>query len=231
MKILAIDTSSKMLSIALGDGKDIIKEENYLLDRRHSSLLIPKIKEMLEGSSLSINKIDAFVVGLGPGSFTGLRIGVSAVKGLGLALKKPCIGIASIDALAMNTMGNFVSCPNGQLTKLPMVVPIIDAKRENVYSAIYEKKNGRIIRKTDYLLIKVDKLLKKVKKDAIFLGDGVSIYKDKIGRGIFLQEKYWYPKAGNLIKLALPKIKRTKKCDLARLEPIYLYPKDCQVKK
>lgn len=218
MKILAIDTSSKFLSIALGDGKDTIKEENYLLDRRHSSLLIPKIKEMLDGSGLSINKINTFVCGLGPGSFTGLRIGVSAVKGLGLALKKPCIGIASIDAIALNADSG-------------MIVPIIDAKRENVYSAIYEKKNGRIIRKTDYLLIKVDKLLKKVKKDAIFLGDGISIYKDKIGRGIFLEEKYWYPKAGNLIKLALPKIKRTKKCDLAKLEPIYLYPKDCQVKK
>ncbi|MDP8230669.1 MAG: tRNA (adenosine(37)-N6)-threonylcarbamoyltransferase complex dimerization subunit type 1 TsaB [Candidatus Gorgyraea atricola] len=218
MKILAIDTSSKFLSIALGNGKDIIKEENYLLDRRHSSLLVPKIKEMLEGSGLSIKKIDAFVVGLGPGSFTGLRIGVSAVKGLGLALKKPCIGVASIDAIAMNADSG-------------MIVPIIDAKRENVYSAIYEKKNGRVVRKTDYLLIKMNELLKKVKKDAIFLGDGISIYKDKIGRGIFLEEKYWYPKAGNLIKLALPKIKRTKKCNLAKLEPIYLYPKDCQVKK
>ncbi len=218
MKILAIDTSSKFLSIALGNGKDIIKEENYLLDRRHSSLLVPKIKEMLEGLDLSINKIDAFVVGLGPGSFTGLRIGVSAIKGLGLALKKPCIGVASIDAIAMNAGSG-------------MIIPIIDAKRENVYSAIYEKKNGRVVRKTDYLLIKVDKLLKKVKKDAIFLGDGISIYKDKIGRGIFLEEEYWYPKAGNLIKLALPKIKRIKKCNLAKLEPIYLYPKDCQVKK
>ncbi|MFC1621515.1 tRNA (adenosine(37)-N6)-threonylcarbamoyltransferase complex dimerization subunit type 1 TsaB [Candidatus Omnitrophota bacterium] len=218
MKILAIDTSSKMLSIALGNGKDIIKEENYLLDRRHSSLLIPKVKEMLEELDLSIKKIDAFVIGLGPGSFTGLRIGVSAVKGFGLALKKPCIGVASIDAIAMNADSG-------------MIVPIIDAKRENVYSAIYEKKNGRIIRKTDYLLIKIKELLKKVKKDAVFLGDGISVYKDKIGRGIFLEEKYWYPRASALIKLALPKIKRTKKCNLAKLEPIYLYPKDCQVKK
>ncbi len=75
MKILGIDTSSKFLNIALSENEDIIREESHLLDRRHASQLVPKVKELLKKSRTSINKIDAFIIGLGPGSFTGLRIG------------------------------------------------------------------------------------------------------------------------------------------------------------
>ena len=212
------------MSIAVSENNDIIKEENLLLDRQHSSLLVPKIKELLKGVNLSIDEIDVFVVGLGPGSFTGLRIGASAVKGFGIALGKPCIGVASIDAMALNVDGR-----EGQ------IVPVIDAKRGNVYSAIYIRKNNRITKRTKYLLLKIDDVMKKVKGAAIFLGDGVSLYKENIERlrkgSIFLEEGYWYPRASNLIKLAFPEAKKNKKRSLSRLNPIYLYPRDCQVKK
>lgn len=224
MKILGIDTSSKFLSIAVSENNDIIKEENLLLDRQHSSLLVPKIKELLKGVNLSIGEVDVFVVGLGPGSFTGLRIGVSAVKGFGIALGKPCIGVASIDAMALN-----VDDREGQ------IVPVIDAKRNNVYSAIYVRKNSRITKRSKHLLLKIEDLMKKVKGPAIFLGDGVSLYKKNIERlskgSIFLEERYWYPRAFNLIRLAFPEAKKNKKRGLSRLNPIYLYPRDCQVKK
>ncbi len=87
-----------------------------------------------------------FVVGLGPGSFTGLRIGVSTIKGFGIATGKPCIGIASIDALAMNTTPGPGSTLPGSGSGNSLIVPIIDAKRGNVYSAIYKDgvKNQRI---------------------------------------------------------------------------------------
>jgi len=224
LKILGIDTSSKFLSVAVSENDDIIKEENLLLGRQHSSLLVPKIKELLKGVGLSISDIDVFVVGLGPGSFTGLRIGVSTVKGFGLTLSKPCIGVASIDAMALNVDGR-----EGQ------IVPVIDAKRGNVYSAIYMRKNNRIVKRSKHLLLKIDDLMKKVKEPAIFLGDGVSLYKENIERlserSIFLEEKHWYPRASNLIRLAFPEARKNKKRDLSRLNPIYLYPRDCQVKK
>jgi len=220
-----------------------------LLDRKHSDELLPRIKAILEKADVSIKTIDVFVVGLGPGSFTGLRIGVSTVKGFGLSLGKPCIGLASIDALALRVdMGE------------KLIVPIIDAKRENVYSAIYRKKGDQVIRLSGYQLIKIDKLMKeicptlfrfvslnKTKKGglrkslennnsgAIFLGDGINLYKERIEKlnkkAVFLEEEYWYPKASNLIKLALPNAGRIKNLDLTKLNPIYLYPKDCQVKK
>ena len=241
MKILGIDTSSKFLSIAVSEDKNIIKEESYLLDRQHSSQLVPKIKELIEKSRLSIKKIDGFVIGIGPGSFTGLRIGVSTVKGFGIALGKPCIGVASIDAIACNA-----AAASGN-----EIVPVIDAKRGQVYAAIYRKKANQIIRISEYLLLPIDKLMKKVKRDSVFLGDGVSLYRDKIANYInqdstkaftessknkrqsafLLEEKYWYPGAGNLIKLGFSRIKRTKKTDLAKLAPLYMYPEDCQVRK
>ena len=223
MKILGIDTSSKFLSIALAETDSIIIEESHLLDRSHSSLLVPKISQMLKKKSLSIDDVDAFIIGLGPGSFTGLRIGVSAVKGFGLATGKPCIGVSSIDALALNVD-----------VKKSMIVPVIDAKRENLYSAIYERKNNHIVKKTGYLLLGVNELMKKVKKEAVFLGDGIYLYGEKIQKlnkkAVFLEEKCWYPKSSNLIKLGITKIKKYKRKDLSRLNPIYLYPKDCQIK-
>jgi len=223
LRILGIDTSSKALSIALSKDRCIDIEESHLLDRRHSSLLVPKIKEMLEKANLSIDEVDVFVIGLGPGSFTGLRIGVSTVKGFGIAMKKPCIGIPSIDALAMNAD-----------VDAGAVVPIIDAKRENVYSAVYRKKKGRLVRKTGHLLLNVDKLMKRMRGPAVFLGDGVPLYRERIQRlnkkAVFLEEQYWYPAAGNLIRLALEKLKAHKRTGLEKLKPIYLYPRDCQVK-
>ncbi|MEK6732254.1 MAG: tRNA (adenosine(37)-N6)-threonylcarbamoyltransferase complex dimerization subunit type 1 TsaB [Candidatus Omnitrophota bacterium] len=225
MKILGIDTSSKFLSIAVSEDKNIIKEESYLLDRQHSSQLVPKIKELIKKSRLSIKKIDGFVIGIGPGSFTGLRIGVSTVKGFGIALGKPCIGVASIDAIACNA----ASASGNE------IIPVIDAKRGQVYAAIYRKKGNQIIRISGYLLLPIDKLMKKVKGQSVFLGDGVSLYRDKISdmnrKAVFMEEKYWYPRAGNLIKLGFSRIKRTKKTNLAKLTPLYMYPEDCQVRK
>lgn len=241
MKILGIDASSKFLNIAFSEDEDIIREEFHLLDRRHASELVPKVKELLKKSKVPINKIDAFVIGLGPGSFTGLRIGVSAVKGFGMASGKPCIGIASIDSIACNALENN-----------RYIIPIIDAKRSQVYAAIYRRKAGRVVRLSDYMVLPVDKLMKKVKGDSVFLGDGVSLYRDKIVDYInqdsaptkvgaesgknkrqlaFLPEEYWYPGAGNLIKLGFSKIKKVKKTNLDKLTPLYLYPEDCQIKK
>jgi tRNA threonylcarbamoyladenosine biosynthesis protein TsaB len=224
LRILGIDTSSRFLSIALSKDEDILREENYLLDRRHSGFLIPKIKDMLDKLGFIIDDVDAFVIGLGPGSFTGLRIGVSTAKGFGIATKKPCIGVASIDALALNADG---------IDRL--IVPIIDAKRGNVYSSIYERKGNKIIRVSEYLLLPIEKLVKKLKGDAVFLGDAISLYKEKIKtldkKAAFLDEQNWYPKAGNIIRLGFDRIEKKKDIVLDKLVPIYLYPQDCQVKK
>ncbi len=224
MKILGIDTSSKFLNIALSEDENIIKEESHLLDRRHASQLVPKVKELLKKYRTPISKIDVFIIGLGPGSFTGLRIGVSAIKGFGIASGKPCIGVASIDSIACNAQENNKD-----------IIPIIDAKRGQVYAAIYRRKGNKVARLSDYLILPIEKLLKKVKGDSVFLGDGVPLYRNNISsinkKAVFLEEEYWYPGAGNLIKLGFSKIKKAKKINLAKLIPLYLYPENCQIRK
>jgi len=238
LRILGVDTSSRFLSVALSEDEDIIREESYLLERQHAAELVPKVQELLRESMAAINRIDAFVIGLGPGSFTGLRIGVSTIKGFGIASDKPCIGVSSMDSIACNACGNDRD-----------TVPIIDAKRGQVYAAVYRRKCGRLTRLSDYMLLPIDKLLKKVKRNSVFLGDGVGLYREKIAdyinqdsaktfaesgkdkcRLAFLPEKYWYPGAGNLIRLGFPKIKKAKKSGLDKLTPLYLYPEDCQVR-
>ncbi len=229
LRILGIDTSSKILSIALGDGPDIITEESYELGRQHSSLMIPKIKEMLDRSNLTIRDIDAFVVGLGPGSFTGMRVGVSAVKGLSLGADKPCTGIASMDAMALEAASRVTDPEKEKIT------PIIDAKRSQFYCAVYQKTKNGVKRVSAYLLLPLDRIIKKMKSEVLFLGDGLNLcgrtIKNRNEKAVFLNEKYWYPKAGNLIKLSWTNLKKRKKTDLSKLEPLYIYPKDCQVKK
>jgi tRNA threonylcarbamoyladenosine biosynthesis protein TsaB len=224
LKILGIDTSSKFLNIALSENKDIIRERSYLLDRKHARQLVPRIKELLDKSGVPIARIDAFIIGIGPGSFTGLRIGVSTIKGFSLALGKPCIGVASMDSIACNVEDDDKN-----------IIPVIDAKRGQVYSAIYRRKAGKITRLSDYMVLPIDKLIGMVKTPAVFLGDGLLLYKNNISDArrdsLFLEEKHWYPGAGNLIKLGFSKAGKTKKTSMAGLTPLYLYPEDCQVRK
>ncbi|MDO8603255.1 MAG: tRNA (adenosine(37)-N6)-threonylcarbamoyltransferase complex dimerization subunit type 1 TsaB [Candidatus Omnitrophota bacterium] len=224
MKILGIDTSSKFLNIALSEDEDIIEEESHLLDRRQASQLTPIVKELLRKSKTPVSKIDAFVIGLGPGSFTGLRIGVSAIKGFGIVTGKPCIGVASIDAIACNAEESDRD-----------IIPVIDAKRGQVYAAVYRRESGQVKRLSDYMVLPVAKLLKKIKRGPVFLGDGLSFYRENIlsadKKAVFLQEKYWYPGAGNLIRLGFSRIRKAKKTGLDKLTPLYLYPDDCQVRK
>lgn len=223
MKILGIDTSSKFLNIALSEDEDVIKEESHLLDRKHASQLVPKIAGLLKKSRTPINKIDAFVIGLGPGSFTGLRIGVSAIKGFGVATGKPCVGVASMDSIACNAR------ESGRA-----IVPIIDAKRGQVYSAIYRRKGEFVERSSDYMLLPVDKLMAKIRTRPVFLGDGVPLYRDNIlsinKKAIFLEERDWYPEAGNLIKLGFSRIKKARNDHSDKLVPLYMYSQYCQVR-
>jgi tRNA threonylcarbamoyladenosine biosynthesis protein TsaB len=225
MKILAIDTSSSNLSIAVCDDNGRIFEKNIDAERKLSSVIIPAINGMLKKSEFSLDSIDLFAVGLGPGSFTGLRIGVATIKALALGTAKPLIGIPSLDILAKN-----VNHSNIQ------ICPLLDAKRGMVYSCIYQNKNKHFKKLNGYLLIEIKDLLKKIKTKTIFLGDGLDIYKssieNKLGKkAYFADDKYWRINAKNLIVLAREQAMSGKNDNPDKIAPLYLYPKECQIKK
>lgn len=222
MRILGFDTSSNNLSLAILNNNKIA-EENIHSERRLSSLIIPSIATILKKTKLSLDALDGFAVGLGPGSFTGLRVGISTVKGLSMACKKPVIGISTLDILAAN-----ITIKNRQ------ICTIIDAKRNNVYYCLY-KNNSHLRKIASYGLIDINQLIKKIKEDTIFTGDGLSMFeqliKDKLGKRAFMAEKQdWVPVAKNLVILAKERFESRKFDDPDKLVPLYLYPKECQIK-
>jgi tRNA threonylcarbamoyladenosine biosynthesis protein TsaB len=222
MKILGIDTATKFLSLCAYDGTKVY-EYNLEVARLLSSLLAPTIKRVIAALGWEFAEIDYFACGLGPGSFTGTRVGVATIKGLAWPLKKPIIGISTLDILAQ-----------GVKTNAKNIIPIIDAKRNLIYSSAYENKNGHLRQIMPYRLLNIDEFSKMAKACSVILGDGLGVYKEKILKGIkgvtILDKEYWYPKGHDMITLALRRIAQKKINRVSDIKPIYLYPKECQIK-
>jgi tRNA threonylcarbamoyladenosine biosynthesis protein TsaB len=224
MRILGIDTSTKFLSIAIYDrGK--IYSYNLEVGRKLSSLITATIKKVLDAAGVDIKTIDYFACGLGPGSFTGMRVGLATVKGLSWSLKKPVVGISTLDILSRNA-----NLADGQ------VIVMLDARRGLVYSAIYRKKNNDFKKLTPDMLLTPAELFKKVKLSSVILGDAVGLYRDKVlsqlKNTIIMDGDFWYPQPHNIVRLALEKIRSGRKqlSNAFNVEPIYLYPKECQIR-
>jgi len=224
MNLLAIDTSTRNLSLAVIKGGKVVTSRNVKLKRPLSSSIMPSIKKILNSAGITLAKLDGFAVGLGPGSFTSLRVGLSTIKGLAFATHKPIIGISSLDVLAMN-----IEEDNAQICTL------CDAKRNLVYACFYEKKNSVFKKTSDYVLESIDAVLKKVKGRVFFIGDGVQLFRDDINKAksidpIFVDEKLAFPQARCLAPLAVKKFQNGLKDDISKLVPLYLYPEHCQVR-
>ncbi len=240
MKILGIDTTTKFLSLGVYDNANPVRntiynkgyskisngakiyEYNLDLGRRHSNLLMVTIKRVLDALGWDARDIDYFACGTGPGSFTGIRIGIATIKGLSFSLNKPVIGISTLDILARNA----------GITDDP-IVPIIDARRSLIYCSVYRKKNNILRRMMPYMLLTEEEFFKKAGNNAVLLGDAVNLYKQKILENIkgatILEKEHWYPKGRSIVELALERIKNNKIDNPFELAPIYLYPKECQI--
>jgi len=220
---LAIDTSTKFLCLGIYDDTKVY-EYTLEVGRQLSCLLGITTKRIIDILDWEASDIDYFACGLGPGSFTGIRTGVSFMKGMSWATNKPVIGISTLDILAGNS---------GNTDK--QIVPIVDAKRNLIYYAAYKNKNNRLVRIKPSMLLSKEGVLKNLKKDAIILGDAIDLYKQDILANIngvtLLDKDYWYPKPHNIIKIAFERIKDKKFDNPFDIKPIYLYPKECQIKK
>ena len=168
MIILGMDTCSANAAVAVMNDKKLIGEFVISNDRTHSQVIMPLVDDMLKKCGLDISDIDVFAVSVGPGSFTGLRIGMATVKTLAQFCKKPIIGISSLDSLYENC-----ALFDG------IVCPIIDARHGEVYNALY--KDGKRI--TDYRVVSVDWLIEQLNGQKVcFCGDGVLTYGDKLAQ-------------------------------------------------
>lgn len=222
MKILGIDTTTKILCLGVYAGGKLC-EYNLEVGRNLAELLAPTIQRVVAAAGLKIAEIDYFACGLGPGSFTGIRIGLATIKGLSLVRNKPVIGISSLDILARNVE------PTERL-----IVTALDARRGLIYCSSYKYERGLLKRKSGYSLLSPDEFLKKFGARPVILGDALALYGDKISGGIkgatLLDKDYWGLKAHSLMELALVKIKAKQFTSALNVKPIYLYPKECQIK-
>ncbi len=171
MRILGIESSSLVASVAIVDDGIVMAEYTANFKKTHSQTLLPMIDEMVKLLGIELESLDAIAVSGGPGSFTGLRIGSATAKGLGLALNKPLIHVPTLDATAYNLYG--VDC---------IICPIMDARRNQVYTGLYRFGGQfQILMEQDAmdmgdLIEKLNEMGEKV----IFLGDGVPVYQSLI---------------------------------------------------
>lgn len=175
MKILAIESSTLVASVAIVSEDVLIAEYTINHKKTHSQTLLSMIDEIVSMCEIDLNDMDAIAVAGGPGSFTGLRIGSSTGKGLGLALDKPMIHIPTMDAMAYNFAGTD-----------KLICPMMDARRRQVYSGIYEC-NESLVTKREQSISLIDEVIEEINKcgrEVIFLGDGVPVNLDYIKENV-----------------------------------------------
>lgn len=227
MKILGLDTSTKILALSISENGCLIIENNSDSDARHGEGIVSAISKLLNDADLKLDDINGFILGVGPGSFTGLRVGVSVIKGFCLVRKCRVLPISSLDLIAYNGMPY---CRN--------LCVLVDAKQEKVYSCLY-RVDTKLNKISPYLLCSVEEAIKKARKSfqgkILFLGDGIRIYQDRISHSIkeavFAEEDRWYSKGRALGVLGWPSFCKKATKNLNKINPLYLYPKECQIKK
>lgn len=167
MLTLAFESSAKAASVALvRDGK-LVSQYSQCSGLTHSRTLLPMAEDMLKNAELSLNKVDIFAVAHGPGSFTGIRIGVSTVKGLAWASDKPCVGVSTLEAMAWHG-----------LSAGGYICPVMDARRSQVYNALFKIEGGRPVRLCADRAVALPLLageLEKLNAPVFLVGDGAKL--------------------------------------------------------
>lgn len=217
MIILAIESSAKTASVAVWKDGAIAAEISVNNTLTHSQTLMPMTEQVLALANVGIEDVDAFACNVGPGSFTGVRIGVSTVKALAHGTNKPCIAVNTLDALANNVAGR------------GLVVPLMDARCGQVYTAVYNK-TDKLELLGDYEAIKLDGFLDglaMLQTDIEFVGDGAQVFaeliKQKLGnRAVIADEHLVYARAAATAQLAAEKLAKGETVSYEQLAPFYL---------
>lgn len=219
MLLLAFDTSSPIASIALSEDREILAELTLSVERTHMEKLMPGLEQVLEMAKRSAEEIKGIIVGIGPGSFTGTRIGVVVAKTLAQALKIVVTGVPSLDVLAYQAKseGRYIAA-------------VADARRGEVYTSTYRWSKSKLEHITSYRAVDPQLLaeeLAETREKVVLVGDGLKKY-----LGVFQEEiksnlittasELWYPMASSLISLAGKRTHKGKWEDLFQLVPMYI---------
>lgn len=221
MKILHLETSSKNCSVAISDGENLLcvceeVSENY----KQSESLHTFVQWALEGAEISLQDLDAVSVGAGPGSYTGLRIGSSAAKGFCYGLKIPLIAVNSMQTMIESFLGQ----------NYRYIIPLIDARRMEVYTAVYDGFTGEMIKSTEAMILDESSFSEFKDDKILFIGDGAVKAQTVLNLSEADFKADIYPSAKYLVKMSIEKYNNKDFEDTAYFQPNYL--KDFQgVKK
>ena len=229
MRILAIDTSTMLGGIAIMDDLNLIAESRLNVKSTHSERLMTEIEHCLKQSGLKISDIDVFAVAIGPGSFTGLRIGLSTAKGFSYATGKPIVSVPTLDALALNF----------PYSKYP-VCTMLDARKKEVYAALFKWEDDGFTKLISEASVNPEEFTHNVLLSAdydkiIFAGEGAVIYKDKIievmgEKAVFASLEKTVPSPANVASLGIKKALRGEFSEPVSLAPVYIRRSEAEVK-
>ncbi|CAB5079899.1 tRNA threonylcarbamoyladenosine biosynthesis protein TsaB [Olavius algarvensis associated proteobacterium Delta 3] len=223
MKILAVDTSSRICGVCVSDGGHPICELCLTSGQTHSRHLVDTISRALAAADLALDEIDGFAVTRGPGSFTGLRIGISTVKGLAYASGKPLAGISSLEALAQQVVGDVAE----------RICAVIDARKNEVYYAVYRVEQGRLVEDT-VPRVGPPETIPKSNARTLFVGDGVILYEDVIRRrhreNATLAPPEWNRiRVSSVTRLAAFRLERGESDPVDTMAPFYIRKSDAEL--
>lgn len=212
MKILAIDTASFPASAAIADGENIAGEYIIRNKKKHSQNIMPMVDRLLADIGADINDMDAFAVTVGPGSFTGLRIGIATARAFAQAANKPVVGVSTLEALAYNFAGSE-----------RIVVSMLDARRDEVFAAAYRA--GETLMEPRVITVaEATKLFSG--SGAVYTGDGASKHKDEIlsadETAVIAAPHLGEVRAGALAALAVTKLENKEAASYNEITPVYL---------
>jgi len=223
MRLLAVDTSTQSCGVAVVDGEGLLSESLFASRQTHSRHLLGMVEETLARTGLALLDLDGFAVTRGPGSFTGLRIGMSVVKGLAEVAGKPVAGISTLEALA-----------RGAVLAGKPVLAMLDARKGEVYAALYKPDGkGGVTELLPPEAVCPDVLLRRIDAEVLCIGTGARAYAASIGEVLGEQAlcapEYDTIRPGVVASLALEAFSRGEATEAAALSPLYLRKSDAEI--
>lgn len=227
MRVLGLDSATNVAGIAIVDQERLVAEFFLNTGKTHSQRLMPMLARLLAEADLTLADLDGLAVAIGPGSFTGLRIGLATVKGLAQVTGLPLVGVPTLDGLAWNAAG-----------VRGIICPVLNARKQEVYTALYQWKDEELNRLTGYLAISPEQLtgmLAQQEGPVTLLGDGVPVYGDTFTRHLgervrYAPKTHVLPRAAQVAELGVRLLGKGHADDLHALKPIYIRPSEAEAR-
>lgn len=225
MLVLGIETSTPQTSVALGTEQGIIAGTVLSMGRPGDETVMPAITHLLQWSEVPLSSVGGIAVGLGPGLFTGMRVGITTAKTLAQVLSVPVVGLASLDVVAFSVR----YCRRS-------ICAVIDAKRGEVFYAFYRPVPGGVARETEFLVDRPEGLSAELEarpEDVLLVGNGALVYRrhlEQAGNHVeFASAAYSFPAATALVELSIPRFEREEFDRLYDVQPFYVRKSDAEI--